>query len=176
MCRPKSFVLYIEACGHYKMSQGGQEIPLGACSQAIKRRISDQVTEWSPCATLICELEAQRKDRWEWEVTMDDVLIHVGSHSSGHCTAWLKKGFKPPDYRALAEAERAERAGNQNREKEEEGVATSGSGTLEPSPAVDSGVSITVSTTTEVDDPKWEHSRREGKKNRFKRRLLSLLN
>jgi len=104
---------------------------------------------------------------------MDGAVIHVGSHSSGHCTAWLKKGFKPPDYRALAEAERA---GNQNREKEEQGAGTSGSGTSEPSTAVDSGVSTPVSTTTEVDDPKWEHSRREGKRNRFNRRLLSLLN
>ncbi len=176
MCRPKSAIIYIEACGHYRISRYWEEIPPGACPRATKRRISDinnQFTEWSPCATLICELEAQRKNRWEWDVTIDGVVIHVSGHSGGHCENWRNRGFKPPDYRTLAETEKAE---NQNELKEEEEVASSGSGTSEPSTAVESGVSTSISTTIEVDDHNWEHSRREGKRSRFKRRLISLLN
>jgi hypothetical protein len=73
----------------------------------------------------------------------------------------------------LADAERAEK---QNLEKKEEKVAGSGSETSGSITTVGSGVATSISTHSEVDDPKWNHSQGDGKKNRFKRRLLSLLN
>lgn len=150
----------------------GEEIPPGACPQAIKRRISEHFTEWSPCAALICELEIQRKGRWFWDATVDGLVIDVSSNSSGHCEAWQEKGFKRPDYRALAEAEKAE---NRNQEKEEK-AANSGSGTSGSGTTAESGISTPITTTTEVDDPKGDLSQGEGRRNKFKRRLLSLLN
>lgn len=172
MCRPKLMVLYVEACGHYTMSYG-EEIPPGACPQAMKRRISERFTEWSPCAALICELEIQRKGRWFWDATVDGLVIDVNSNSSGHCEAWQEKGFKRPDYRALAEVEKAE---NRNQEKKEEKAANSESGTSGSSTTVESGISTSITTTTEVDDPKGDPSQGEGRRNKFKRWLLSLPN
>jgi hypothetical protein len=164
---------YVEACGHYRMAVTEGKIPPEACLQAIKVRTLDNFTEWSPCATLICELEAQRKGRWGWDATIDGVVIHVSCRSGGHCDAWRKKGFKPLDYRALAEVDKAEK---QNQEKKEEKVVSSGNDISGSITTVGSGVATSISTHSEVDDPKWNHSQGDGKKNRFKRRLLSLLN
>lgn len=172
MCRPKSLIGYIEACGHYTMSGYGEKIPPEACPQAIKRRISEHFTEWSPCAALICELEIQRKGRWSWDATIDGLVIHVVSSSSSHCEAWQEKDFKRPDYRALAEAEKAE---NRIQEKEEKAV-NSGSGTSVSSTTAESGISTPITTSTGVDDPKGGPSQGEGRRNKFKRQLLGLLN
>jgi len=167
MCRPKKYVWYTEACGHYTLPWSEDESYPEACPQAIKRQTGPNTFEWSPCAILICELEIQRKDRWSWEATVDGVVIQVSSSSSGHCDAWREKGFKKPNYRKLAETAKTEKLEQQ---KEEGKVVDSKSGTSGSSALVESRNSSSILSSTEGNNTKAE-----GRRDKFKRGVLGLL-
>jgi hypothetical protein len=168
MCRPKKYVLYTEACGHYTLPWSEDDSHPEACPQATKRQMGPNFVEWSPCAILICELEIQRKGRWGWEATVDGVVIEVSSSSSGHCEAWREKGFKKPNYRTLAETAKAEKLEQQKKENKVVDLesGTSGSST----PLVESRNSSSIPSTTEVDNTSVE-----GRRDKFKRGIFSLL-
>ena len=117
-------VTYIEACGHYCIS--ALEKPEEVCAQAKEIVGRWGQVNYSPCAAVICELEAQRKGRWSWTATVNGVEIRVYCQSSGHCDAWQKKGFKRIDYKALAKEENEENTGA--REDSGPGTSTSESG------------------------------------------------
>jgi hypothetical protein len=138
-----------------------------ACPQAIKRQMGPYLVEWSPCAILIYELEIQRKGRWFWEATVDGVVIQVSSSSSGHCEAWLEKGFKKPNYRTLAETAKGEKL---EQEKKENKVIDSESGTAGSSTPVESRNSSSISSTTELDNTNVEV-----RTDKLKRGLFDLL-
>jgi hypothetical protein len=97
---------YTLACGHYALDDHGEDgaPPPAACPFAVERR---ERWEWSPCASLICELEVQRTGTWGWSATVNGVKIDVFVTSSGHCEVWLDRGYKKPDYKALTMAEKA---------------------------------------------------------------------
>lgn len=111
MCRP-DLIHYTEACGHYTFRRSPEDRPVEACPQATIRLGLFDLLEWSPCSTLICELEAQRKGRWNWTAIVDGVEIKVSCTSSGHCDNWKQKGYKQPNYKALAETEKKSRESN----------------------------------------------------------------
>jgi hypothetical protein len=125
------------------------------------------IVEWSPCAILIYELEIQRKDRWFWEATVDGVVIQVSSSSSGHCEDWREKGFKKPNYRKLAETAKAEKLEQQKKENK---VVDYESGTSGSSTPVENRNSSSILSTTEGDNTKAE-----GRRDKFKRGIFSLL-
>jgi hypothetical protein len=105
MCRPKN-VVYTEQCGHYMAVHYGDDAPPEACAKAVRQQPdSIGLFVWSPCATLICELEAQRAGAWGWKATVNGMTIHVSCCSSGHCDAGETTEFKKPNYKALAKAE-----------------------------------------------------------------------
>jgi hypothetical protein len=112
--------------------------------------------EWSPCEILICELEVQRKGRWDWEATIGGVVIRVLCNSSGHCDAW-KERFKGPNYRALAEKTKAEKS---KEEKKEEKAVDLESGT--------SGSSTAVGSCNKVDDTRVEGAKAKSKRGLFR--------
>ena len=95
------------------------------------------------------------------------MVIQVSSSSSGHCEAWREKGFKKPNYRTLAETAKAEKLEQQ---KKEEKVVDSESGTLGSSTPVESRNSSSILSTTEGDNTKAE-----GRRDKFKRGIFSLL-
>jgi hypothetical protein len=105
MCRPKS-VSYTFACGHYLLEHWEADAPPDACAKAVRHPVGKWgAFEWSPCAALICELEAQQSGDWQWVATVDGVTISVEGCSSGHCNAWREKEYKKPNYKALAKSE-----------------------------------------------------------------------
>jgi hypothetical protein len=167
MCRPKEYVWYTEACGHYTLPWSEDESNPEACPQAIKRQMGPNIVEWSPCAILICELEIQRKDRWSWEATVDGVVIQVSSTSSGHCEAWQEKGYKKPNYRKLGETAKTEKLEQQKKESE---VVDSESGTSGSSTPVESRNSSSLLSSTEGNNTKAE-----GRRDKFKRGVFGLL-